>query len=69
MSAGASDADYYLIGGITASIIIGIVVGALIWADAPDWSVYVIGGVAGGLASIFTSIGIVAKGVEVGNRR
>lgn len=67
-SRGASDADLWLVAGVCLSAIVGVIVYAMVASDVSDDTVRLVGGVLGLFTGIATLIGVIAKGVEVGNR-
>lgn len=60
----------YIALGVVLMFVAGILVGLILAGDdenAGEWAI-IVGGVVGGVAQILLLIGIIAKGVEVGNR-
>lgn len=61
-------ADGYLWAG-SLGMLFGAMLGFLIAAGTDDWGwFFIVGGIVGGIALLVLQVGLIAKGVEVGNR-
>lgn len=65
---GASDADLYLVSGGVGSALVALATGLLVYADQDSWMVALVAGAGGLIFGVLLAIGVIAKGVEVGNR-